>query len=307
MDRVAVLLSTYNGECYIREQLDSIINQKSVDVEIIIRDDGSNNSTRKILSEYSESYDNITVYYEDNIGVTKSFLKLCEYVYSNFDEFDGYAFCDQDDYWKSGKLISSLNLLNGSSRVIPTLVVSNYYITDDNLNTISQSNITDKISIGNVMVESKVPGCVMHFNFALLSEYIKFAYHEKGKETYIHDHLLILVAMITGQVLVSSYMSMCYRQHSSNVIGATSGIRGRFVNYISYIRRVSSRRSFIDEAYLLEEILGCGDHPVINSSKLAGSHFFNRIRCVRSNTLFKNGLFSNVLFKIVVLIGLFKK
>ena len=59
---VQILMSTYNGEQYIREQLDSILNQSYQDIQIQIRDDGSSDGTIAILKEYSEKYDNIQYY-----------------------------------------------------------------------------------------------------------------------------------------------------------------------------------------------------------------------------------------------------
>ena len=53
MEKVCVLQSTYNGKKYLKEQIDSILNQENVDVQLIVRDDGSNDSTPDILSKYS--------------------------------------------------------------------------------------------------------------------------------------------------------------------------------------------------------------------------------------------------------------
>ena len=69
MIEVQVLLSSYNGERYIREQIDSILRQKDVSVKILIRDDGSTDRTVEILREYEEKWNNIQVIYGKNIGV----------------------------------------------------------------------------------------------------------------------------------------------------------------------------------------------------------------------------------------------
>ena len=94
--QVAVLMSTYNGEKYIRDQIDSILSQIKVNVTLFIRDDGSTDSTVKIITQYTEKYSNIKFWVGENIGVGNSFMQL---LYSLTDEFDYYAFSDQDDIW----------------------------------------------------------------------------------------------------------------------------------------------------------------------------------------------------------------
>jgi glycosyltransferase involved in cell wall biosynthesis len=73
--KVQVLLSTYNGEKYLKEQLDSLLAQDYPSIDILIRDDGSKDSTKQILTRY-EDHKNIRVIYGSNIGITASFLEL---------------------------------------------------------------------------------------------------------------------------------------------------------------------------------------------------------------------------------------
>ncbi|HHF9279308.1 TPA: glycosyltransferase, partial [Escherichia coli] len=101
---MAVLLSSYNGEKYIGEQLDSIIKcYRDFDLHIHIRDDGSVDSTCEIIKEYISKNDSIFLYEGDNVGVIASFLWLVE----NVGDYDYYAFCDQDDVWEPLKLIAA--------------------------------------------------------------------------------------------------------------------------------------------------------------------------------------------------------
>lgn len=94
---VAVLMSTYNGEKYIKEQIESILGQENVSVEIFIRDDGSIDHTVDIV----EKYDNINIIRGENIGVGNSFMEL---VYKVPNSFEFYAFADQDDIWLNNKM-----------------------------------------------------------------------------------------------------------------------------------------------------------------------------------------------------------
>ena len=104
MHTVQVLMSTYNGERYIRRQIDSIMAQTGVEVYLLIRDDGSEDSTVSIIQEYVEQYpDRIQIVIGKNIGWKKSFIQLLRMA----GNFDYYAFADQDDYWFPDKEICS--------------------------------------------------------------------------------------------------------------------------------------------------------------------------------------------------------
>lgn len=103
---VAVLMATYNGERFLREQLDSLLNQKDVTVKILVRDDNSKDSTVSILEEY-KSKSLLQWYTGEHLGVEKNFLDLLRHA----PEADYYAFCDQDDVWDDNKLSVAINHL----------------------------------------------------------------------------------------------------------------------------------------------------------------------------------------------------
>ena len=107
MRNILVLMSTYNGEKYLKEQIDSILAQKNVEVTIRVRDDGSTDGTIRILEEYQKC-GKLNWYSSTNMGPAKSFLDL---VYNAPLKYDYYAFCDQDDYWKEDKLYKAIERL----------------------------------------------------------------------------------------------------------------------------------------------------------------------------------------------------
>ncbi|MBQ4399872.1 MAG: glycosyltransferase, partial [Alphaproteobacteria bacterium] len=106
MDNVLVLMSTYNGEKYLKTQLDSILAQQGVNVQILVRDDGSSDGTLPILQAYA-AQGKLTYYTGPNLKPAKSFMDL---IY-NAPQADFYAFADQDDYWLPEKLICAVNKL----------------------------------------------------------------------------------------------------------------------------------------------------------------------------------------------------
>lgn len=95
MKTVSVLLSTYNGEKYLREQLDSLLVQQGVDLRIIARDDGSKDTTVEILKEYAGKDTRVSFFEGKNVGPAQSFFDLI----MKSPDSDYYAFCDQDDVW----------------------------------------------------------------------------------------------------------------------------------------------------------------------------------------------------------------
>ena len=100
MAEIGIILATYNGEKYLREQLDSILSNTFKDYEIHICDDGSTDGTIAIAKEYAEKYPQITVWQnEKNQGYTGNFLKAVQRETAPY-----FMFCDQDDIWKPDKI-----------------------------------------------------------------------------------------------------------------------------------------------------------------------------------------------------------
>ena len=109
--RVLVLLSTYNGEKYLLEQLNSIFCQKGVDVSLLIRDDGSTDSTVEILNNIARVKSNVEILTEKNVGFVRSFSNLILYVTNSlkYSSFNYFAFADQDDIWLCNKLEKTIS------------------------------------------------------------------------------------------------------------------------------------------------------------------------------------------------------
>lgn len=127
MYKVAILMSTYNGSRYLSEQIDSILCQEGADVTLYIRDDGSSDQTIDIIKKYAKKYQNIILTTGQNVGVGNSFMQL---VYDCPDDFDYYAFSDQDDIWLKEKLKVAID--NIKQKDTPTLYASNQMLVDEN-------------------------------------------------------------------------------------------------------------------------------------------------------------------------------
>ena len=210
-----VLMSTYNGSKFIKEQLDSIRDQKECgDIEVFIRDDGSSDNTISLINDYSNQYTmNISVYQGDNRGPSGSFLELIR----KAPVADYYTFCDQDDVWMPGKIASAEKALAPFSG--PALWISNYDVTDEKLNVIEEHALTEPEKDPlKALFYNNVPGCTMVFNRALLIELQKM----NISDFRMHDILALCVALISGEVIFDNTSYIYYRQHSANAVGKYS-------------------------------------------------------------------------------------
>lgn len=206
---VEVLMSTYNGEQYIEQQLQSILTQ-SVDVHIVIRDDGSTDETLHIL----EHYPMVEVIRGDNVGPTKSFLSLLKAA----PKSDYYAFADQDDVWDSDKLQVAVTELE-RFKERPAVYSGNRRLVDSGLRFITKETARPKTSLGSALVKNYATGCTMVFNNALM-QYLKMGSLESAP---FHDWWVNLVCLSVGGVSLFDYGShMDYRQHGNNVVGGNS-------------------------------------------------------------------------------------
>lgn len=211
MDKVQVLLSTYNGEKYIKEQIESILSQKEVEINLLIRDDGSSDRTLEIIEEFAVNNTNITVYKDKNMGPAKSFMDLV----NKSGEYDYFAFSDQDDVWKPKKLISAINMLKEKENE-PSLYMSALEVVDTNLNTIETKKVDGNFSFEGEMIRNFATGCTQVFN-KKLCDIIK-----QYNPNYIimHDSWLTRVCYaIGGNVIIDENSYIKYRQHEGNVLG----------------------------------------------------------------------------------------
>ena len=212
MNKIQVLLSSYNGEKYIEEQIKSILKQEGdIQVSILIRDDGSTDNTIKILEKLINENNNIEIYKGENIGPARSFMDL---LYKSGD-YDYYAFADQDDVWMPNKLISAVNKLKGMEER-PSLYISALEIVDEKLNTIEIKKVSGNLLFEGQMIKNLATGCTQVFN-KKLCDIIK-----QYNPTYLimHDSWITRVCYaIGGNVIVDDNAYIKYRQHSNNVLG----------------------------------------------------------------------------------------
>lgn len=294
---VQILISTYNGEQYIREQIDSILAQTYPDIQICVRDDGSTDGTIEILEEYCSKYNNIHYYCGDNVGVQSSFFDLFQHVEANAEYI---ATCDQDDVWYPEKIqaaVSKLNNINGMG-----LYCSKTQLTDANLNPIQDDlrKTSPKIAFGNALIENICTGCTMVINKSLYN----FVYGKWPKKSLIHDWWFYIIAVAFGTVIYDERPYIFYRQHGNNVIGLDHN-RGQLLK-----RQIKSFRKFkgtyttqmqeINENFVLKE----EDKELLELLVGTRTSWKCRWKILFDKRIFRQGKMDTFLFKGMLFLGL---
>lgn len=215
---VAVVMCTYNGEKFVGEQIESLINQTKVPDCIFISDDKSTDSTVEILNRYAEKYpDLIKVNVnEKNLGYRKNF----ESVFTRAKDYDIIFFCDQDDVWKSHKLEFICNEMDKNGY---DLFFSNAEAVDANLNHIGtafdeffpgkKKNLFKKAPVKCLGFGSTVTGCTMAVRNTMFNYCVPFV------DDYVHDEWISAIVSCIGKVGYTDECLVLYRQHENNVIG----------------------------------------------------------------------------------------
>lgn len=215
MSKVAILLSSYNGEQYIKEQIESIYDQTCKDFHLYVRDDGSNEACIELLRDLSRQY-GFTLYEGENIGFVASFMWLLR----NVKDAEYYAFADQDDIWKADKIEAALSWFDKSieNGVVktnrPALFHSAYEVVDDDGNVIDHFFFPDKgYDFRRSITENHYSGFSMMINKPLRNLMIR---GEDDKLGY-HDWWAAMIVHAFGVAHSDPEVMALHRAHGGNV------------------------------------------------------------------------------------------
>ncbi len=214
---VSVALTTYNGEKFLQQQLDSIVNQTYSNIEIIIVDDCSTDRTQDLLNRFRQDYEGrIELYFnETNLGLVKNFEKVLGYCNGDF-----IALCDQDDVWESQKIERLVEHINSSS-----LIYSDASLIDDNGEVFVTSR-TREYNLNNrsglvfedLLFKNYVVGCTALFKKSILIDVLPFPEH-----ALFHDWWIAIIASKSCGIKYLDESLVSYRQHNANVYGQREG------------------------------------------------------------------------------------
>ena len=216
-NKVDILLATYNGKKYIKEQLESILNQTYKDIRVLINDDASTDGTIDILKEYEEKDSRIQVQYnEKNLGFLKNFENLLTRVENKY-----YMLSDQDDYWMPEKVEKSLNKIITEDA---DMVFTDLEAVNEKLETITPSVVRYMGFIKNIKKYNDyrlvfLRNCVTGCTIISKSEYIKDIIPIPENGQVIHDWWMTLMVAQKGKIVYLDEPTIKYRQHSDNQIG----------------------------------------------------------------------------------------
>ncbi|MBD5854217.1 glycosyltransferase family 2 protein [Lactococcus lactis] len=207
-------MSTYNGEKFVAEQIESIQKQTFRNWNLIIRDDGSKDKTLEIIDEFISKDKRIKLIKSKNIGVINSFYELIK-----SDQADFYFFSDQDDYWLPEKLDIMLSEAKKYDNNTPKMYYSDLKVVDKNLKVINNSMIKSQSGHPNTelvqeLTENTVTGGASMINHVLASQW------KTTNDIIMHDWYLALLASGIGELIYIDKATYLYRQHDSNVLGA---------------------------------------------------------------------------------------
>lgn len=234
---VRVVMSCYNGELFLQEQLASILAQSGPRVSLIARDDGSTDSTPQLLDRFQEDHPdlNMQVIRGTNLGAARSFLAGLELA----GDFEYYAFADQDDSWRPDKLARAVDKLTAAADAgRPALYYSNVCYADADLRPLSQSDFRGPQTLEQVLFENRAVGCTFVLNRAaralVLESWDSESHHFPG---LMHDWWVNLVVTALGTTVFDNDAPVRYRQHAENEIGGTTSPLGSILGKARFFIR----------------------------------------------------------------------
>ena len=296
-DKVIILLATYNGERYLKEQLNSLTTQSYKNIEIIALDDCSQDGTLKLL----ESNNLHLLKNENNMGAKKSFVKLLQYALE-YSDARYFMFCDQDDVWDEDKVEKSMSAFKDMEKEygnLPMLVHTDLEVVDENMKSLSSSfmkyqNINPFYnSFERLLMQNTITGCTM-----LINRELGKLGSSMPKEAMMHDWWIGLCASYFGKICFLEESTMKYRQHGLNEIGA----KGFTLKYIVDKFFESDNKLMDDNIIQAKAFLDSFDNNIDKNSKkmlenfvhIKSKNYLQKRMFLVKNGLFKHGFIRNM-------------
>ncbi|MBD5087408.1 MAG: glycosyltransferase family 2 protein [Clostridiales bacterium] len=222
-EKVTILMATYNGECYLPAQLESLQQQECKNWKLVVGDDGSSDRTLEILFEFQQKCPNSVEIIKNNppTGSAKiNFMQLLAKADTPY-----IMFCDQDDIWEPHKVQCTLTYREdiGIDNNIPILVHSDLTVLEENGTATGSffdyQNLPRTTSLSSLIIQNSVTGCTMMINKSLQERMLQVKDYHK---IIMHDYWATLIAIVYGKVGFIENHTMFYRQHANNSVGAKS-------------------------------------------------------------------------------------
>lgn len=303
---ITIIMAVYNGQEYIREQLESLKDQTYTEWRLVIRDDRSSDKTAEIVKKFSDEVEQEVIFKvnEKPSGSAKNNFAL---LINDAKESDYVMFCDQDDIWKKDKIEITFNKMKQAEerygRDFPLLVHGDVEVIDENGNInadsmFEMSHINADSKLPQILIQNHVTGCTMMCNKKLIAGISEYA---SSEYIIMHDYLAALYASVFGKIEVIKKPLLSYRQHSGNSVGAKNNnnpvyLLKRLANgRKSYKEAMETSRNqvkFFVEIYR-EELAAekyCKEYELMSGYASLGSRAkLYRIMFYKKNHIWKNG------------------
>lgn len=309
---ITIIMAVYNGQEYIREQLESLKDQTYTEWRLVIRDDRSSDKTAEIVKKFSDEVEQEVIFKvnEKPSGSAKNNFAL---LINDAKESDYVMFCDQDDIWKKDKIEITFNKMKQAEerygRDFPLLVHGDVEVIDENGNInadsmFEMSHINADSKLPQILIQNHVTGCTMMCNKKLIvgiSEYTSSEY------IIMHDYLAALYASVFGKIEVIKKPLLSYRQHSGNSVGAKNNNNPMYLlkrlangrkSYKEAMETSRNQVKFFVEIYR-EELAAekyCEEYELMSGYASLGSRAkLYRIMFYKKNHIWKNGTIRKIM------------
>mgnify|MGYP000166718960 FL=1 len=296
--KIAVLLASYNGIKYIKEQLDSILNQKEVDVTIFISDDLSTDKTIEYLQDIYKDFKNI-VYLTSGSkfgGAGKNFFRLIKDV--DFSSFDFVSFVDQDDIWYEDKLIRAVKMIEDKQIDAYSSNVLAFW-EDGKEMVINKSSSQARY---DYLFEAAGPGCTYVLKKDLAISLQKFISEnwENVNKVELHDWFIYAFARENNYKWhIDEKPSMRYRQHTSNQVGANDGLKAK----LKRLKKVFSSW-YREEIIKIIKVLRL-ENKYKFSKYILNKSYLNNLLLLKYSFEFRRNKKEKLFLSLLILLGIF--
>lgn len=297
--KIAILMATYNGEEYVGEQLDSILNQTFKDWTLYVHDDGSSDGTMRVVKRYASQYPNKIVVID---GPSTGGAKTNFFYLMNEVVVDYIMFSDQDDFWLPQKIEKTYKKcleLEDSHTDEPIAIFTDLKVVDKDLNVLSEKMSSyqtlkmDNTDINKLMIQNVVTGCTMMINRSCRDMSLKCKDYD---QVIMHDWWCALVASYFGRIGYVDESLILYRQHGDNSVGAKD------VHDATYIKSKlrhgkEQRQSLLNTQKQIKYFAAVYDIDapyMVEYSNLASNGKLHKIAFLAKNHIWKSGLVRNI-------------
>lgn len=295
-NKICVLMATYNGEKYLTEQIESVLQQKNVDVCLLVRDDGSTDRTLEILKSYKEEK-KLDWYQGKHLNAAYGFWELM----SKAPEAKYYAFCDQDDVWDEDKLYLAVTELEKAHDDF-CLYACGTRLVDSKLNVIEDHKLDIKRTKYARLIFAHIPGNVMVFSNELRKKVMDYMPQNIG----MHDSWLYKYCVAVGaEIILDEKPHISYRQHERNVVGMEVGLKKKIQKFIKLLNDDKIYPQLMEIKKVYYDNLDKSSREILDKLEKGKKSFLTRISLAFDKRIDFNNAMFNLVFKLKVILWKF--